>query len=181
MKLQYRKFDTTYMQHVYGEGLRERPADHDAGDRPRDLPDRGRRPVAAPANAESTIRAVAALERLRHRPAAQGRQGSERASCARPSRRSSEVEKLGPPDGPLNLARVYLQEGRLDDARSRRSSARRAFDPPAPRWTVAWLTGLVNKQNGYLDEAIAELHERRSRTATPSCASAASTSARTTT
>ena len=27
-------------------------------------------------------------------------------------------------------------------------------DPPAPWWTVAWFTGLVNAQNGYLDEAI---------------------------
>jgi len=30
------------------------------------------------------------------------------------------------------------------------------FNPPAPRWTVAWLSGLVNKQNGFLDEAIQE-------------------------
>ena len=30
----------------------------------------------------------------------------------------------------------------------------RTFDPPAYPWTVAWFTGLVNKQNGYLDEAI---------------------------
>lgn len=27
-----------------------------------------------------------------------------------------QVERLGRPDGPLNLARVYLQEGRLDEA-----------------------------------------------------------------
>jgi tetratricopeptide (TPR) repeat protein len=30
-----------------------------------------------------------------------------------------------------------------------------AFDPPAPYWSIAWFTGLVNKQNGFLDEAIA--------------------------
>ena len=30
----------------------------------------------------------------------------------------------------------------------------RTFDPPAYPWTVAWFTGLVNKQHGYLDEAI---------------------------
>ena len=28
--------------------------------------------------------------------------------------------------------------------------------PAAPRWTMAWLNGLVNKQNGYLDKAITE-------------------------
>jgi len=30
------------------------------------------------------------------------------------------------------------------------------LDPPAPRWTVAWLNGQVDKQNGYLDKAIEE-------------------------
>jgi tetratricopeptide (TPR) repeat protein len=30
-----------------------------------------------------------------------------------------------------------------------------AFNPPARPWVVAWFTGIVNKQNGYLDEAIA--------------------------
>jgi tetratricopeptide (TPR) repeat protein len=43
----------------------------------------------------------------------------------------------------------------LDDAVSALQRAV-AFDPPAPRWLVAWFSGLVNKQNGYLDQAIAE-------------------------
>ena len=66
----------------------------------------------------------------------------------------AELEKLGRPDGPLNLARVYIKEGRLEEAVE---ALRRAvaFDPPAPEWSVAWFTGVVNKQNGYLDEAIA--------------------------
>src|SRR6185437_700354 len=58
-------------------------------------------------------------------------------------------------DGPINLARVYYKEGRLDDAVAALQRAVK-FDPPAPRWTVAWFTGLVNKQNGFLDEAIKE-------------------------
>ena len=29
-----------------------------------------------------------------------------------------------------------------------------SFDPPAPRWTLAWLNGLVDKQTGNLDKAI---------------------------
>ena len=66
-----------------------------------------------------------------------------------------QVEKLGRYDGPLNLARVYFKEGRLDDAVAALQRASK-FDPPAPRWTVAWLNGLVNKQNGYLDKAITE-------------------------
>ena len=63
------------------------------------------------------------------------------------------AQKLGRADGPVNLARVYLREGRLQDAAQalRRAAA---FEPPAYPWLLAWFTGLVNKQNGELDEAI---------------------------
>jgi tetratricopeptide (TPR) repeat protein len=68
------------------------------------------------------------------------------------------VEKLGRPDGPLNLARVFFKEGRLNDAVTalQRANDTNRFSPPGNRWTIAWLNGLVNKQNGYLDEAIKE-------------------------
>ena len=66
------------------------------------------------------------------------------------------VEALGRPDGPLNLARVYLAQGSVEDPRWRRSSARRASTRQPPAWSLAWLSGLVNKQNGKLDEAIAK-------------------------
>jgi len=49
---------------------------------------------------------------------------------------------------------VYLREGRLDDAVAALERAN-AHDPPAPEWSVAWFSGLIDKQNGYLDEAIA--------------------------
>jgi len=65
------------------------------------------------------------------------------------------VEKLGKADGPLNLARVFYKEGRLQDAVQALQRAA-AFDPPAPRWTLAWLNGLVDKANGHLDKAIEE-------------------------
>jgi tetratricopeptide (TPR) repeat protein len=66
----------------------------------------------------------------------------------------AEVEKLGRPDGPLNRARVYIKEGRLDEAVAALNAAA-THDPPAPPWSVAYFTGLVNKQNGHLDDAIA--------------------------
>jgi hypothetical protein len=69
----------------------------------------------------------------------------------------TQVERLGRPDGPLNLGRVYLREGRLDDAQAALARAS-AHEPPAPQWSVLWFSGLVNKQNGFLDEAI-EDHE----------------------
>ncbi len=65
----------------------------------------------------------------------------------------ARVEALDRPDGPLNLTRVYFKEGRLDDAVLALHRAG-AHDPQAPPWTVAWFSGLVNKQNGFLDEAI---------------------------
>ncbi|MFN0058617.1 MAG: multiheme c-type cytochrome [Planctomycetota bacterium] len=64
------------------------------------------------------------------------------------------VEELGRPDGPLNLARVYLRDGRVENeapAALRRASQ---FDPPAPEWTVLWLTGQVNRENLDFDGAI---------------------------
>ncbi len=63
------------------------------------------------------------------------------------------VAELGRGDGPINLARVYLREGRLDEAVDALARAGHS-DPPPPPWVVAWLTGQVNLQNGYLDEAI---------------------------
>ncbi|HVS15460.1 MAG TPA: multiheme c-type cytochrome [Thermoanaerobaculia bacterium] len=65
------------------------------------------------------------------------------------------VEELGRPDGPLNLARVYLEQGTVEDQAIAALERAATFDPPAPAWSVAWFTGLVNKQNGFLDEAIA--------------------------
>ncbi|MBM3999646.1 MAG: tetratricopeptide repeat protein [Planctomycetes bacterium] len=52
-----------------------------------------------------------------------------------------------------NLARVYLDEGRLSDAAAVLNEAGR-LDPPAPWWTVAWLTGSVNAETGHFEEAV---------------------------
>ena len=63
------------------------------------------------------------------------------------------VEQLGRFDGPLNLSRVYLGEGRVDEAVDSIRRASDATDPPAPPWTLAWLSGQVNEQQGRLAEA----------------------------
>ena len=64
-----------------------------------------------------------------------------------------EVERLERYDGPLNLARVYFTEGRLDEAAEALQRAGAYTDPPAPPWTLAWLNGQVNQQQGRLAEA----------------------------
>ncbi len=95
---------------------------------------------------------MGALERLRHRPAARRQRGSDKGELRQAEAAFTEVERLGRPEGPLNLARVYHKEGRLDEAAR---ALRRAAAAGAAPWTVAWLNGLVNKENGHLDEAIA--------------------------
>jgi len=70
----------------------------------------------------------------------------------------ARVEALGRPEGPLNRARVYLKEGRLEDASTALATAI-SFDPPAYPWSVTYFTAVLNRQNGYLDEAIQGFRE----------------------
>ena len=68
----------------------------------------------------------------------------------------SRVEAMGKPDGAINLARVYIKEGRVAQDAPAALSRAAAFDPPARQWHLHWFGGLVNKQNGHLDEAITD-------------------------
>ena len=58
------------------------------------------------------------------------------------------------PTAGCNLARVYLREGRIPDARKALEEASNHPKPAAP-WVIAWLSGQIDERNGYLDEAIA--------------------------
>jgi tetratricopeptide (TPR) repeat protein len=153
MKLNYRKFDTIYMQYVNGK------------DYTNDLP------IVVIAADKITFPIEGASVTVTNEPSIidpwqrwndygiglflEGDKGSEKGQLIQAAQAFAEVEKLKRADGPLNLARVYFKEGRLNDAVEALQRASK-FDPPAPRWTIAWLQGLVNKQNGYLDEAIKE-------------------------
>jgi len=150
--LRYRKFDTTYMRKVYGaEFVNDLPVMTMATDR-LVFPVGG---TAAPANPESPV-----PEWQRWNDYGIGllqKGGKTRGELANAEAAFAEVERLGKPDGPLNLARVYLAQGAVAD-RAVAALARAArFDPPARPWTLAWLSAQVDKQNGYLDEAIAGL------------------------
>ena len=147
VRLRYRKFDTEYMQFV-----------RDDEDWINDLPilelaqDRLEFPTSAPA-ATVEARDIEEWQRwndygiglLRKIGQGQLRQAEEAFT---------EVERLGLPDGPLNLARVYLREGRVTQEAPDALQRARDFDPPAREWTILWLAGMVNKQNGELDAAI---------------------------
>ncbi|MFL5245933.1 MAG: multiheme c-type cytochrome [Gemmataceae bacterium] len=60
--------------------------------------------------------------------------------------------------GNVNLARSYVLEGDLSRAESVLKKIQDGH-LPSPWWTVSWFTGLVNAQNGHLDEAIADFEK----------------------
>jgi tetratricopeptide (TPR) repeat protein len=55
----------------------------------------------------------------------------------------------------LARARTAIKEGRLDDARTHMVTAANA-DVPAWPWAIRYWSGVLNRQNGALDEAIAD-------------------------
>jgi tetratricopeptide (TPR) repeat protein len=63
-----------------------------------------------------------------------------------------EVAKLDRFDGPLNLARAQFAEGDLNGATESLGRAA-AMTPPPPAWTLAWLSGEVSRQQGFLEDA----------------------------
>ena len=65
-----------------------------------------------------------------------------------------QVAELGWAEGDLNLARVLIREGRLDEAGE---ALRRAAANGAYPWSVAWFGALVDLQNGEFDAAIEAL------------------------
>jgi tetratricopeptide (TPR) repeat protein len=155
VKLQYRKFDTIYMQYVFGKTYtNDLPITMISSDKIV-FPVEGVPMAASITNEPSKIPTWQRWNDYGIGLFLQGDKGSEKGELIQASAAFVEVEKLGRADGPLNLARVFLKEGRLDDAVQALQRAAN-FNPPAPRWTVAWLNGLVNKQNGYLDKAIEE-------------------------
>jgi len=151
-RLKYRKLDTSYLRQIQGQGFVRN-----------DLPiltlaeDRVTLPVAGgpqvPQEPTQPQDAFPAWQRwndygiglLRKPRNSQLRQAEE--AFAR-------VEALGQGDGALNLARVYLADGRLHEAALALGRASQG-EHPAPPWTATWIGALVDRQNGYLDQAIA--------------------------
>jgi tetratricopeptide (TPR) repeat protein len=105
------------------------------------------------------------LQRVIDSPAFQGSSASRKLLSYLGERTLSErvddlkeytigVEALGRPDGPINLARLYLTQGSVEDLAVEALARAARFDPPPPAWSLAWWSGMVDKQNGKLDEAI---------------------------
>jgi tetratricopeptide (TPR) repeat protein len=151
-RLNYRKLDTTYLRQVQGEGFvrNDLPILTLADDRVT-LPVAGD-PAVGPQPEQPGDRFPAwqrwndyGIGLLRKPRNSQLRQAEE--AFAR-------VEALGQGDGALNLARVYLADGRLQEAALALARADQG-EHPAPPWTATWIGALVDKQNGYPDRAVA--------------------------
>ncbi len=167
VKVNYRKFDTIYLNYVYGKDYRRGAPFQLTNDLPITVmaSDRITLPVAGVGGAamagpapdpESKIPGWQRWNDYGIGLLLKGDKGSEKGELVQAAEAFEQVEKAGRADGPLNLARVYHKEGRLNEAVEalQRANDTNRFKPSGNRWTIAWLNGLVNKQNGYLDRAI---------------------------
>jgi tetratricopeptide (TPR) repeat protein len=166
LKLQYRKFDQTYMDFVakQNEKLGQVIRGHQPGtDYVNQLPittiatDVVTFPVeGADVSVENPERDIPLWQRWNDYGIGlllKGKGELRQAEAA-----FIEVEKLDRWDGPLNLARVLFTEGRLDEAVEALNRADKYADVEGfPRWTWAWLSGIVNRQQGRLEEAAKNL------------------------
>jgi len=159
IKVLYRKFTTAFIRQFLGEAVGKN-----------DLPvtviatDRLVFPIAShlPLPASAASLSVPTWERwndygiglLRKATSGGATSGSNRGELRQAAAAFAEVERLGRSDGPINVARVYLQEGRVEDAAAALRRATVMTPAPAP-WVIAWLAGLVNEQLGHFDAAIA--------------------------
>jgi hypothetical protein len=153
--LRYRKFDTEYMRLV-----------HDDPGYVNDLPimtlavDRIELPVASDdaAIVANAARDVPEWERWNDYGIGLLRRG-RRGELRQAAEAFAAVERLGRPDGPVNLARVHLKEGGVQDLAQQALERAAAFDPPANEWTLLWLGAEVAAQNGEWERATGNLRE----------------------
>lgn len=155
-RVQYRKFDALYMQLIYGQ------------DRINDLPimtmaaDQVTFPVegvdiAVPEQLSKIDPKLAWQRWFDYGIGLFRKGGKSKGELKQAEEAFMELEKMGRAEGPVNLARLYITQGTVQDKAIQ--ALQRATAPgwaePARPWSVAWFTGQVNKQNGFLDEAIA--------------------------
>lgn len=166
VKLQYRKFDSEYMQFVATENAKL------------GIPIRGdeqgqrymnRLPITTLAIDRVTFPVAGVESNLTHPPVefplwqrwndyGIGLLLKGKAELRQAAEAFKEVEELNRWDGPLNLARVLEREGRLDEAVAALQRAQQFQEEDQfPRWTWAWLSGVINRQQGRLDAAIQNL------------------------
>jgi tetratricopeptide (TPR) repeat protein len=152
-RINYRKFDRRYMDHVFGKGQGPAlPVVVMASDRVALAVDGGPGAANDPSPIEETWQrwndyGIGLLLEG-------GDKGSQKGELRQAESAFKAVADLGLADGWVNLARVYLREGRIPDAREALEKAAGDTRAAAP-WVINWLTGQINERNGLFDEAIA--------------------------
>jgi hypothetical protein len=158
--LKYRKFDVTYWQAVFGDA------------RPNDLPvvtvaadERVIHVGTTPSHATASAAVTAAAERWYDYGIAlfrQGEQGTIKgdlrqadAAFAQAQDHSTGESAALSGAAALGRARTAIKEGRLDDARTHLIAAANAPVPAWP-WAIRYWSGVLNRENGALDEAVAD-------------------------
>jgi tetratricopeptide (TPR) repeat protein len=150
-KVNYRKFDRKYFDYIFGPGQGPRlPVVVMARDAVELAIDGG--PAAR--NDPSPI--AETWQRWNDYGIGLLLEGSEKGSNKGELRQAEpvfqKVAALGKADGWVNLARVYVREGRIPDALKALEEAAHHKEPAAP-WVINWLTGQINELNGMLDDA----------------------------
>lgn len=153
--LRYRKFDTIYLQKVFpAKAVNDLPIAEFAVDAVT-FPVEGRS-GAVSAVAERQASAIDPWQRWYDYAIGLFRtadRGAGKGELRQAEAAFRKVEELGRAEGPLGLARVYLREGRIDEAVEALGRAAK-HDPPAYPWSLAWFSGLAAKQQGHLEEAV---------------------------
>ena len=166
VKLRYRKFDATYLRYIRASLT---PDDHLMQLSDAELAERFDLPAVVIAEDAVTL-PVAGGQSVVDQPTPdiplwqrwndygiglllEGNDQGGKGDLRQAEQAFAEVEKLGRYDGPLNLARVHFAEGLLDEATAALQRAASHDDPPAPPWTLAWFSGMVNRQQGNLEAA----------------------------
>ncbi len=148
ISLNYRKFDTRLMRHVEGDAF-------DKNDLPITVISTDR--VVFPLGDEAGYVEVAERDIPEWIRWNDYGIGALRKPMNRQLRQAEEafamVEALGQGAGALNLARVYLAEGRLSDATDALRRARDHNNPPPP-WSLAWFGAQILFQEGRYEPAI---------------------------
>jgi tetratricopeptide (TPR) repeat protein len=137
--LKYRKFDTTYLRLFQGD-------EFDGND----LPIITIATDTVTLGGESGVSPVLEWERWNDYGIGLLRKGG-RGELRQAEAAFKAVSGLNRAEGALNTARVYIREGRLDEAVD---ALTRAAAEGAYPWSVAWFSGVVDMQNGELDAAI---------------------------
>lgn len=153
VKLLYRKFDTRYMRLVTGNDNYYN-----------DLPiltlaeDHVVFPVSADAPVPNNDSPIEPWQRWNDYGIGLLRKG-QRGELRQAAYAFEQVERLGRPDGPLNLARVFIKEGLVQTDAPDALKRAAEFSPPANEWSVLWFGAVVAESNGDYDLAIANLRE----------------------